>query len=330
MKRFAALLISALVGCNVNGKEIPRPIDKNGKVVLTKEYKNDSLNQDEAVYYFDFKGLEKQDYNKTVRYSLNDSEFSGKMKGSRLRIKTAPGSYKLAIYINFRYYELFTDSLTIEPQMVQIYNIKLSKTPKPKKGRGNDRKVYKPVIYLYPETEQEVEVVVDVHGKDPFFYPQYEDAWRVIAGPNGDLVFNDETYNYLFWEADDEDHLEEIEVNEGFVVAGNDAVSFLEEKLTEVGFTSEERADFITFWGPKLAANENNLVRFEWNDACDKFADLNISPQPDHIYRFYIFMSAIDTDNTIQPQVLPTFNREGFVALEWGGQISNYQPNTEL
>lgn len=323
------IFLAFFFGCNAEGKELPQPMDASGKIVLTKEYTSDSLNADEAVYYFNFKGLKKEDHNASVRYSLNDSEFSGKLNGSKLRIKTSPDTYKFAIYINYTYYEVFTDSLTIAPKTVQVYKVKLSKRPKPKRP-NNERVVYKPVIYLYPENEQMVNVTIDVHGTNPFYYPIYDNSWEVLAHPNGDLELNGETYNYLFWEADDEDHLEEIEVNEGFVVSGHEAVSFLEEKLKLVGFTSQERADFITFWGPKIAANDHSLVRFEWNETCDKFADLNIVPQPDHIYRFYIFMSALDNDFSIQPQLLPTFNREGFVVLEWGGQLSNYQPNTSL
>ncbi|PWL27702.1 MAG: hypothetical protein DCO96_10375 [Fluviicola sp. XM-24bin1] len=325
MKLFTITFTLILFGCTANS----RPLDRMASVIKVKEYIDDSLGQDEAVYYFNFNGLEKKHRGASTRYSLNDSEFVTNLNDKQLRVKTAPGTYKMAFYINSNYYEVFTDSLTIDPQMVQVYRINLSKTPKIQ-GKPIERKVYKPVIYLYPKTETEIAVTVDIHGMNPFYYPNYNDVWNVTAQPNGDIEYNGESYNYLFWEADDEDHLEEVNVKEGFVIPRDEAVSFLEEKLTAIGFNSEERADFITFWGPKLAVNEKSLVRFEWNETCDKFADLTIEPKPDHIYRFYIFISALDGDFVLPPQVLPQFNREGFVVLEWGGQVSNYQPNTSL
>jgi hypothetical protein len=241
-------------------------------------------------------------------------------------LKTTPGTHFFKFYLNNNYLEVFSDGLPINPQYRSNYNVSLF-------GRAPEEPVmtFKPVIYLYPEEETEIAVNLEIHdGKHPFYYPTYNDSWTCIAQPNGNLTVDDEEYRYLFWEAQQEDHLNEIDVTEGFVVDGNNAVAFLEEHLNTFGFTAIERADFITFWGPRLAANDHNLVRFEWNETCEKFADLNISPQPDNFYRFYIFTSALESDIEIQPQEIPTMNRRGFTVLEWGGQVSNYQPNTIL
>ena len=51
-------------------------------------------------------------------------------------------------------------------------------------------------------------------------------------------------------------------VESGFFVGSDQVVSFLEKKLTDAGLSSKEQADFITFWGPKLAQNELNFVHF--------------------------------------------------------------------
>lgn len=325
--RILVVLLLASIGCNSTGNDLPKPIGNDGILTLIKEYKSDALSKDEAVFYLNFNGLKKDDFNATVRYSLNGSEFDNKMNGSKLRVKMYPGTYKMELYINHSYYEVFTDSLKIDPQTVQVYDVELKKRKTPK---NVGPVAYKPVIYLYPKEATEAEVTLDIHGENAFYYPEYNDGWRVLAQPDGTLEFEGERFNYLFWEANVRDHLEEIHPQEGVIVAGKEAISFLEEKLTSVGFTSEERADFITFWGPKLAANEHNLVRFEWNESCDKFADLTVSPQPDHLYRFYIFMSAVEGNYSIIPQSLPKFSRDGFVALEWGGQISDYHPKKSL
>ncbi len=282
--------------------------------------------QSESQFVFQFENLMSSDSNAFISYSIDSVNYDGQLSAGQISIMTTPGNHSFQFYLNQNYLEVFSGILSIPAQYQHTYSVILF-------TRRAEVPIvtYKPVIYLYPETETTVEVELEIHnGKNPFYYPEYNENWTCVALPDGNIEMNGIDYRYLFWEAEQADHLEEIEVNEGFSVAGEDAVSFLEDKLTQVGFTSEERADFITFWGPKLAANENSLVRFEWNQTCDKFAELNITPQPDHVYRFYIFMSAIDSEVATQPQALPKFNREGFVALEWGGQISNYQPNTSL
>jgi hypothetical protein len=243
-----------------------------------------------------------------------------------LSLQATPEPHLFKFYLNSNYLEVFSPALQIPSRNEYTYAVYLLR-----RAPQAPVMTFKPVIYLYPQEETEIEVNVEIHdGKHPFYYPAYTENWNCIASPNGDLTINGEQYRYLFWEAQQEDHLNEIEVNEGFVVEGKGAIAFLESHLNTFGFTAAERADFITFWGPKMAANEHNLVRFEWNETCDKFADLNISPQPDNIYRFYIFTSALEADYDIQPQIIPTMNRDGFTVLEWGGQISNYQPTKVL
>lgn len=287
---------------------------------------NSKFNVNQAAYHFKFTNLLPEDIGAIVRYSIDSVEFWQPLENGSFSVYTTPGSHSFQIYINENYLEALSPVLEAPEQTEVTYNVTMSRRP-----IEQQIITFKPVIYLYPKEKTEVEVEVDIHaGKDPFFYPKYSDKWSCVAHPNGTLEMDQGKFRYLFWEAVQADHLNEIQVDAGYVVSGSEAVDFLEEKLTKVGFTSEERADFITFWGPKLAANAQNLVRFEWNEVCDKFADLNISPKPDHTYRFYIFMSALDTEMSIEPQELPAFQRDGFVVLEWGGQVSNYQINTAL
>ena len=46
----------------------------------------------------------------------------------------------------------------------------------------------KPVIYLYPEQEQEVSVRLDYDGELTCTYPEYNDGWTVTAKPDGRLT----------------------------------------------------------------------------------------------------------------------------------------------
>ena len=48
---------------------------------------------------------------------------------------------------------------------------------------------------------------------------------------------------------------------------------------------------------------------------------MNVEPKPDNINR--IFFAALPLDNPceIEPQELPTFKRDGFTVIEWGGTL---------
>jgi len=284
---------------------------------LTQKVFDNSLEQGTAVFEFNFVGLSDADSNSNVQYSIDGIVGEIALNNFKLRLETVEGAHLFQFYVNSDYEEVVSDTLWIESQFVDHYNVT------PFVRMREEIITFKPVIYLYPEKTTDVSVQLDINGHSPFYYPRYENGWKVTATPDGSIVFNGEQYRYLFWEAHQDDHLASISVDQGFVVKGADAQSFLDEKLDEVGFTSEEKADFITFWGPKMAALEQSHVRFEWNESCDKFAELNITPQPDQLFRFYIFIAPAPDSFDVEPQELPTFKRSAFTVLEWGGQQSN-------
>ena len=96
----------------------------------------------------------------------------------------------------------------------------------------------------------------------------------------------------------------------------------MKDKLTEAGLTSKEQADFITFWGPRIQKNDLNYIRFEFNETCNKFAELDITPTPDQTYRIYIFFSPISESFEVEEQEIESLERSGFTVIEWGGQES--------
>ena len=181
----------------------------------------------------------------------------------------------------------------------------------------------KPVIYLYPEKPTDVHIEMDIHGEDAFYYPAYTDSWNLTAAPNGDLTFGDDVYNYLFWEATNRTILSPKQTASGFFIDGENVVSFLEEKLTLAGLNSKEQADFITYWGPRLAQNQLNFIHFEFNESCNEYADINITPKPDNIYRIYMIWGAVTEEFRVNEQEIEQFDRDGFSVLEWGGKESH-------
>ncbi|NMD37677.1 MAG: hypothetical protein GYA87_03225 [Christensenellaceae bacterium] len=177
----------------------------------------------------------------------------------------------------------------------------------------------KPVIYLYPEKEMEVEVSLDYAGQITHIYPafNYGNTWKVTAKPDGSL-FDENTrrhYKYLFWEGI---HNREWNFDSGFVVKGADIIPFLEEKLEILGLNYAEINDFITYWYPKLSENEYTLIHFDMEEYTN-IAKLKITPSPDSIIRVFMLAQKIDVPIDIAPQELNTPTRTGFVAVEWGG-----------
>ena len=127
-------------------------------------------------------------------------------------------------------------------------------------GCQEDVCVEKPVIYLYPEQETEVEVQLDYDGTLVCTYPEYDNGWSVVAQPDGTLCDESgRTYSYLFWEGNTDTT---YDFSKGFVVKGSETAEFLEEKLPEIGLNAKETNEFIVYWLPRMQDNPYNLITF--------------------------------------------------------------------
>lgn len=252
----------------------------------------------------------------SIQYSIDGRNGEHQLIKQSITVKAKPGKHIFQFYYNQHYYEVYSDSLEIKSRHRDKYLVTLN-------NAIEDIMTEKPVIYLYPQQSTEVRVKIDIHGEDPFLYPTYIDSWDFTAEPNGDLIFDDETYNYLFWEARNRRVLSPKQTQSGFFIEGEKAIEFLEEQLNKAGFNSKEQADFITFWGPRLAQNKLNFVHFEFNETCDQYADLEISPKPDNLYRIYMVWGSVSEEFDVKEQEIEWFDRNGFSVLEWGGQESH-------
>ncbi len=178
---------------------------------------------------------------------------------------------------------------------------------------------YKPIIYLYPKEDTEVSVKLQYKDNITTSYPKYLDGWNVLAKKDGtltDLSTNKNLYS-LYYESE---NLLNFKVeNDGFIVKGSDASTFLEEKLAILGLTEREAEEFIIYWLPKLEANKYNYIRFATLDEINKNMPLEINPNPDTIIRVLMTYKGLETPIDITEQQLETPTRTGFVAVEWGG-----------
>ena len=294
------------------------------QIYRTSTEVDDSLSQDEAAYEFTFVARFGTLEPANVQYSINGKNASQKTTNNIVIIPCLPGKHIFQFYYNENYYEVYSDSLEIKSQHRDKYIVSLSQAaPMPTISE-------KPVIYLYPEQSTDVRVKMDIHGENAFLYPTYTDSWEFTAEPNGDLLFGEDTYNYLFWEATNRTIPSPKQTASGFFIEGTSVVQFLEEKLTLAGLNSKEQADFITYWGPRLAQNKLNFVHFEFNETCEKYANIDISPTPDNLYRIYMVWGSVSEEFEVNEQEIKRFDRSGFSVLEWCGQESHIKHSFRL
>ena len=177
----------------------------------------------------------------------------------------------------------------------------------------------KPIIYLYPTEETQVNVQLGNKERITCSYPKYTTGWNVIAQPNGDLkdIDTNKSLYSLYYESN---NVVEFKVEkDGFIVKGEDSAEFLEEKLKILRLTDREAEEFIIYWLPKLEANKYNYIRFATREEIDANMPLTITPEPDTTIRILMEYKGLENTIEVEEQSLETPERKGFVAVEWGG-----------
>ena len=184
--------------------------------------------------------------------------------------------------------------------------------------------VMKPIIYLYPTQETEVNVTLWTPENLLHTYPKYNTIkWRnVLAQPNGDIE-DKETWRKLYalyreWKSD-----RETNFDKWFVVEWKDIIPFLEEKLAILWLNEREAEEFIVYWLPQMENNEWNLIRFETIEEQNENMPLNITPTPDTVIRVMMDRKAIKEPIIIPEQKLTTSKRTWFTVVEWWGSPKN-------
>ena len=174
----------------------------------------------------------------------------------------------------------------------------------------------KPVIYLYPETRQQITVKLDLKGQLTCTYPEYRDGWTVTADPDGTLTDDKGLqYNYLYWEGITENR---FDFSQGFCIKGEHTAAFLEYALEKLGLNRREANEFIVYWLPQMEQNPYNLISFQ-QEAYTDLAKLEITPEPDTLIRVFMAWQPSDSYVNLNPQNLTAPERTGFTAIEWGG-----------
>lgn len=182
--------------------------------------------------------------------------------------------------------------------------------------------VKKPVIYLYPQQTDTIDIALHFNGTLDFTYPEYNKGWSVQASPTGKLInLSDQSeHQYLFWDGEHKGgYLTSDDKKEGFVVEGKNVVKFLKEKLIHMGLKPNEYNDFITFWAPMMIKNNYNYVHFITDEKYDRIASVDVSPKPETSIRIFMHFQKLEAFKHVTPQKISPVQRKGYTYVEWGG-----------
>jgi len=219
-------------------------------------------------------------------------------------------SYELDInYIYFVFVpkEIDTEHLHIDYDYKEYCNSK----------NGNEVILEKPILYLYPEYTMNISIKLQNESLLKTTYPKYINGWNIIVEKDGTITDqNNKKYYALYW---DEQNQNTIDFEEGFYVTKDNAIEFLESTLTKIGLNYKEKNEFIMYWLPILEQNEQSIVYYELTEEREQNNKLLIEPIPDSLLRIVIHIKKVNQATPIKEQELDTFERKGFVAVEWGG-----------
>jgi hypothetical protein len=185
-----------------------------------------------------------------------------------------------------------------------------------------DIMVEKPVIYLYTEHEEPFSLKIKTDAELQFTYPAYKGEWKGATSPDGTIQINGSNYPYLFWDA--QLPVEKLDLNwhQSDQILGEQTIQYLSAQLDNMGFLPKEKADFITYWGPRM--QKMNYLQVLWiqNESVNEVASLDISPKFTQNRIYMVFKEISDlTDETLQLKLksLTPFIRTGNYLVEWGG-----------
>lgn len=178
----------------------------------------------------------------------------------------------------------------------------------------------KPVIYLYPEKDLDVNVRVHPSGGFTITEPDYGNGWYVRASVDGKIYnYGDKLYYpYLFWEGLGIDY---VLPEKGFVVARNNVYTFLSATLIKIGLNDKESADFLEYWVPKMTKYPYYFITFVDQQEFEKLAPLSVSPEPETVIRVFMDYRGLQEPIAVDELEIITPERKGFTVIEWGGAL---------
>ena len=177
----------------------------------------------------------------------------------------------------------------------------------------------KPAIYLYPKTDEFVNVKVRPIGGFYLTIPTYpQNGWDVFAKTDGTLLSGGFLYDYLYYETKVPDKLV-IPPSSGYVEQYDQLSQLFSSLLPKLGLNPTESQQFSDYWLKALPESKYYFVGVMPLDELDEFSRLQITPSPDTVLRVTLYFKPLNKFETVSPPVLPIVSRSGFTVVEWGG-----------
>lgn len=180
----------------------------------------------------------------------------------------------------------------------------------------------KPLIYLYPEHEQQVHVKLNPKGYLTETIPQYpQEGWVVNAAPDGLITYQGKTYDYLYYES--KIHDSETKIPEtGYVRKFYELESLYNTILPKLGLNEKESKEFIAYWTKYLPFSPYYFVGILNTSSIEHIEPLTITPKPDTMIRVRVYFKPVGELMTVtEPSLKTVPSRNGFTVVEWGGMV---------
>ncbi|MBP7401270.1 MAG: hypothetical protein KBA30_01490 [Clostridia bacterium] len=180
--------------------------------------------------------------------------------------------------------------------------------------------VYKPNIYLYPESSQEVTVTFGLPALLTVTIPDYTGIWTVTAEPDGTQTDADgREYGYLFYESETDPAL--FSYDQGWLVPAAERESVFRTVLGAYGFNARETEDFIDFWVSRLEPGMDYRMIPQGTARVDAAMPVTVSPAPESVFRLWFAFEPWDGGTAPAEPAIDPIPRDGFTLVEWGGFI---------
>jgi hypothetical protein len=177
----------------------------------------------------------------------------------------------------------------------------------------------KPAVYLYPERKTSINVSVFPQGKMLLTIPQYpKNGWDVVADPNGNISYQNERFDYLYYEASLPDELITPPA-EGFVMRYDERALFLTDLVTKLGLNEKETKQFVDYWVPILPKSPYYFVGIMPSETLNELSPLLITPKPKNLIRVTLYFKPLEKSIPVSHPLLLPVTRDGYTAVEWGG-----------
>ena len=91
--------------------------------------------------------------------------------------------------------------------------------------------------------------------------------------------------------------------------------------LTALGLNAVESTDFLDYWLTRLPERPYYLVYPVMGRDLDTWVELDVSPAPTALLRFWFFFAGSDVWVDLPEPQVAFFQRSGTTVVEWGGAV---------